>query len=145
MLVAAVLAAGCTEPAGEIEIPAADPVAFRDKVYPILLRDCAFPACHGTHERFFAVFGPGRTRLDPMTPIYDPPTSLELELSYDRARSMLVGVHGASDSPFVRKPIPTAQGGAGHRGDDLWGTPVFRTKTDQRYVVLYTWATGKAP
>jgi len=141
----AVAVAACTEPSGELVVPAADPIVFRDAVYPILLRDCGFPACHGTRERFFAVFGPGRTRLDPTTPIYDPPTPVEMELTYDRARSMLLGPHGPQDSLFVKKPIPLDQGGAGHGGDDLWGVPVFRTKDDQRYVTLYRWATGSAP
>ena len=143
-LVVALLAA-CTEPTGELEVPKPDPVVFRDAVYPILLRDCGFPGCHGTSERFFAVYGPGRTRLDPQTDIFAPATATELALTYERASSMLVGPDGPRGSLLVRKPIPPSQGGAGHRGDDLWGTAVFRSKDDQRYATLYNWATKGAP
>lgn len=131
--------AACTQPAGELELTEPDPVAFRDTVYPVLLRDCGFAACHGTHARFFSVFGPGRTRLDPVTGIYDPPTPDELALSFTRASSML-----SSDEPraslLLRKPLARTAGGAGHAGDDPWGSPVYRTTSDARYVALHRWA-----
>lgn len=34
-----------------------------DGVYTVLLRDCGYPACHGSNRRLFQVFGPGRSRL----------------------------------------------------------------------------------
>src|ERR1700755_2646142 len=36
--------------------------SFTNDVIPVLLRDCGFQACHGSPERFFRVWGPGRTR-----------------------------------------------------------------------------------
>jgi hypothetical protein len=129
----------CTQPSGELYVPDRDPIEFRDAVYPVLMRDCAFPACHGTPDRFFAVYGPGRTRLDPTTGIYDPPTSTEIALAFSRAESMLLSPEGPEASLFLRKPIPRSQGGAGHRGDDPFGTPVYRTTDDARYAALYHW------
>ena len=120
----------------------ADPIVFRDTVYPILLRDCGFAGCHGTHERFFSVFGPGRTRLDPATGIYDPATPTELSLSFTRARSMILPEDPES-SLLLRKPLTRDEGGAGHKGDDVWGGPVFRTAADARFAALYHWATGR--
>lgn len=143
MLVAGVVLAGCvTEPTQDLSIPSADPTVFKDRVYPILLRDCGFTTCHGDPRRFLAVFGPGRVRLDPeTTDIYDPPTPYEIAISYTRARSMLFGPDGPKSSLLVRKPIPLDQGGAGHEGDDVWGSPVFLSTADARYVTLYNWAT----
>lgn len=130
--------AGCSFPEGELTAPIADQAMFRDQVYPVLLRDCAFANCHGNHQRFFAVFGPGRVRLDAKTPIYDPPTDDELAITYTRALSMLDPSDPAS-SLLLRKPIPISQGGAGHKGDDVWGRSVYRTTNDARYGALHAW------
>lgn len=139
---AIVIAAGCAaEPVQELEIPSADPTVFKDRVYPILLRDCGFTTCHGDRQRFFSVFGPGRVRLDPNTAIYDPVTPYELALAYTRARSMLVAPDGPATSLFLRKPIPLEAGGAGHKGDDVWGAPVYDGTDDASYTELYSWAT----
>jgi hypothetical protein len=131
---------GCADPEADLSIPSADPTVFRDRVYPVLLRDCGFQTCHGTPDRFFAVFGPGRGRLDPNMAPYDPATPYELAISYTRAQSMLFGPNGASSSLLLRKPIPVEQGGAGHKGDDPWGDPVYRSIEDARYRVIFNWA-----
>ncbi len=141
-LTALVLASCATEPTQDLAIPSADPTVFKDRVYPILLRECGFTTCHGDPKRFFAVFGPGRVRLEPdKTDIYAPATPYEIAISYTRARSMLFGPNGPSSSLLVRKPVPLSQGGAGHEGDDVWGSPVFLSVDDARYVTLYKWAT----
>lgn len=128
---------GCTQPVGDVALVEPDQGVFRDKVYPILLRDCAFAGCHGTHDRFFAVFGPGRARLDPTTPIYSPVTELELALTYTRTVSMIDP--DREKSLLLRKPIPVGQGGAGHRGDDPWGLAVFHARDDARFVTISNW------
>ncbi len=140
-----VAAASCQVEPATLDIPTADPKVFREKVYPILLADCGFNTCHGSKERFFSIFGPGRARLDPMTPAFDPPTPNELAHSYTRAESMLIGPHGPGSSLLIRKPVPIVQGGAGHKGDDLWGGTVYDTVDDPHFVVLYQWATSVAP
>ncbi len=132
----------CVAPSGNIDVPTADPAVFRETIYPILLRDCGFNTCHGTSERFFSVFGPGRARLDPATVPYDPATPYELAHSYTRARSMLLDPDGPGSSLLVRKPIPEAQGGAGHKGDDPWGDSVYASTGDPSFIALYSWATA---
>lgn len=139
------LVVGCTTPAGEIVVPEADPVTFRTTVYPVLLADCGFPGCHGTPERFFSVFGPGRTRLDPATEPYAPATPDELAHSYSRARAMLLSPDGVRRSPLLRKPLAVAAGGAGHAGEDPWGTNLYTTKQDPRFQALFFWATAENP
>ncbi len=139
------LAGGCVEPEAPLAIPAADAAAFRTTVYPVLLADCGFPACHGDPRRFFSIHGPGRTRLDPASAPYDPPTSEELALSSARARSMLSGPDGVRRSPLLRKPLAVAAGGAGHAGDDPWGGSIYASKEDPRFRALFFWATAEAP
>lgn len=140
----ALAGAGCTEPDRTIAIPAADAASFRSTVYPILLADCGFPACHGDPRRFFSVFGPGRTRLDPATAPYDPPTPDELAQSYTRTRSMLLGADGVRRSLLLRKPLAIDAGGAGHAGDDPWGASLYASKEDPRFRALFFWATAEA-
>lgn len=140
---------GCDVPSDEIEIVEADRRQFEDEVYPILLADCGFPDCHGNPDRFFAVFGPGRTRLSDEAFIYDPPTAQELDLSYARARSMLSSPDGPRRSPLLRKPLAVSAGGQEHAGDDPWGGSIYETKRDPRYETLFFWAIsgegGSAP
>lgn len=135
-LVPAISSLACApDDGGSLSVPEPDPDAFVATVYPVLLRDCGFPACHGTHERFFQVFGPGRTRLDPSLAPHDPATLDEVALSLARARSMLA----APDPLLLRKPLATSQGGAGHEGDDEWGQAVYRMRSAPGYVALDAW------
>lgn len=124
-----------------------DRTRFEAEAYPVLLRDCGFPACHGSRERFFQVFGPGHVRM--MSPdgklpdvLKDGPTPTELSYSYDRARSMQFGLSDAEQSPLLRKPLEPAAGGAGHHGKDNLGRDVYRSKADNGYQTLFRWVTN---
>lgn len=132
--------AACTYETSELDIPEAEREQFLTEAYPILLADCGFPACHGDPDRFFAVFGPGRTRLDPELDAYDPPTAAEVALSYARARSMLIAPQGPRRAPLLRKPLAVDAGGAGHAGDDPWGQAIYGSKSDPHYETLFFWA-----
>lgn len=121
-------------------VPAPSPAVFQSSVYPLLLRDCAFSGCHGAEHRFFQVFGPGRTRLDPKTPSHDPATPAELQRSYDRASAMLATGDTVDDSLLLRKPLETSAGGQGHKGVDNFGRNVYQSKQDPRYAALVLWA-----
>ncbi|MFK7986504.1 MAG: hypothetical protein AB8I08_10760 [Sandaracinaceae bacterium] len=113
--------------------------SFETSVYPVLLRDCGFPACHGNEDRFFRVYGPGRTRLDPTAP-GDMPLDAEIDASYERARSMLSGVDQASDSLLLRKPLEVDRGGAPHLGIDDSGRDVYGSPDDPGYAAILTWS-----
>lgn len=145
-LVGAVIAAGaCTLPDGDPSVPDADPVAFRDKVYPVLITDCGFNTCHGDPTRSFAVFGPGRGRLRADTDIDAPVTAEELAVSFTRARSMLVSRDGIQHAPLLRKPLAESDGGVFHGGTDAWGQAIYAKKVNPRFQVLVVWALAATP
>jgi hypothetical protein len=130
----------CSYGPGALSAPDADAEAFAETAYPVLLRDCGFPACHGSTQRFFRIYGPGRTRLAPDTEPYDPATEAEIMLSFGRARSMLEGVSDIDDALLLRKPLSLGAGGAGHEGDDGWGQSVYASKKNPGYITLRAWA-----
>jgi hypothetical protein len=125
------------------EPPLPDRAVFDTTVYPMLLRDCGFSECHGGEHRFFQVFGPGRNRLagHPSDPDLGP---RERQLTYDRARSMLVATGGGTilESPLLTKPLEIQAGGASHEGVDRFGRNLFQTVADARFVMLWQWATA---
>jgi hypothetical protein len=127
--------AACTDPTIELELPTPSARQFEEQVYPLLLRDCGFPACHGDARRFFRVFGPGRMRYRSETNPFDAATAEEVEAAYYRARSMLANEDGVEHAPLLRKPLH-----ADHGGVDDWGDNVYRSESDPGYVILYTWA-----
>jgi hypothetical protein len=142
-LACTVLVAACETPAsGTTRVPAPDVATFELDVYPVLLRDCGFPECHGSPDRFFRVYGPGRSRLNKETLTFAPATPDELEQSYDRARSMLAHQTSVTESWLLRKPLAVAAGGAEHGGEDRWGRNVYETTDTPGYQPLYRWAVG---
>lgn len=137
--------AGCQGETGwSGELPTASVESFQSTVYPVLMRDCAFSECHGAPQRFFQVFGPGRTRLVATSKTDDPPTPEELQVSYARALSM-VAVEGAGsidEARLLRKPLAIDAGGVGHLGVDDFGRNVYPNKLSPGYVALQLWASG---
>jgi hypothetical protein len=128
---------------GSGAIPSPDLALFEASVYPVLLRDCAFSECHGAEQRFFQVYGPGRLRLDPTTTKPgDPATPMEIERSYERARSMLLSGESVTQSLLLRKPLELSQGGQAHKGVDVYGRNVFESNRDPGYLALEKWATA---
>ncbi len=146
LLILAVLWSGCANtPGGPAGPPAPDRAFFDEDIYPLLLRDCAFPECHASSDRFFRVFGPGRARLSPDTGMSAPPTEEEIEEAYQRARSMLAGAASADRSLLVRKPLEVDRGGAPHMGIDEHGRDVYPSVDDEGYQLLLEWASTGLP
>src|SRR5262245_34635758 len=114
------LAAACAQEPQKASFAKRSFPQFQDDVYPVLLRDCGFPACHGAAGRCFRVWGPGRVRLpgETSTPeAFDLPTIAELSATQASALSMIDDRAPAS-SPLLRKPLAVEAGGAGHFGVD---------------------------
>lgn len=107
----------------------------------MLARDCGFPACHGAPDRFFRVWAPNRTRLDPgTTALGAPVTPAELDATYDRARSMLASASSPEASLLVRKPLDDAAGGSEHMGRDARGHNVYASKDAPGWRAIAGWA-----
>jgi len=128
----------CADEAGNARFNKLNAAQFRTEVYPVLLRDCGFPTCHGSTDRFFQVWGPGRGRLDPTKRAFDLTTGAELSTSYQLALSMVDGKH-PERSLLLRKPLAREAGGAGHEGVDKFGRNVYRSANDQGYLAIARW------
>lgn len=131
----------CADETTELTIGMPDRAQFDAEVYPVLLRDCAFHACHGSTERFLQVFGPGRGRIAPDLKAVDPAAPIELMHSYDRARSMIDTRH-PEQSLILRKPLAVNAGGSGHEGADELGRNVYQTKLEPGYAAIERWVLG---
>lgn len=144
----ALCASGCAEEQDKPVAARRSFTPYRMEVYPVLLADCGFPACHGAPERFFRVYGPGRTRLpnsDGTLPEpFDTPTADEQELTYQLALSM-IDENNREDSLLLRKPLSVEAGGYGHLGVDNYGRDVYRTTQDAGYVKLARWVFSDPP
>jgi hypothetical protein len=146
LLASCVALASCGDEVWNGQAPAPDAQTFATQVYPVMLRDCAFNDCHGGPARFLQLFGPGRTRLDPMSKPEDPPTDMEIAVSYQRALSMLVVEAGEplTEAQLLKKPLERKAGGVAHKGVDARGRNVYQTKEDPSYRVLVQWVMGGA-
>jgi hypothetical protein len=136
-------AGACANESTELVVSTPDRASFEETVYPVLLRDCAFSACHGSAERFLQVFGPGRGRMTPDLKPLDPISPAEVSHAYDRARSMIDATH-PEQSLLLRKPLATKAGGSGHEGTDELGRNVYQSKIDPDYVAISGWVLGQS-
>jgi hypothetical protein len=119
------------------EVPGPSYAVFRNEVYPVLLRDCGFVQCHGDADRFFVLHGPGRSRLDPDSEIFEPPTEDESWLAYQSTRGMLANDGDVFDSPLLTKPLE----GHRHDGLDRFGRNVWQID-DSAAELVARWAAG---
>lgn len=136
------------------EPPSQDPAAakrnfamFRDEVYPVLLRDCGFAACHGDANRFFRVWGPGRERLPGAMTTPDPfdlPTVDEWSASFSLAEAFIDSSRPEA-SDLIRKPLAIEAGGVSHAGVDPFGRNVYRTRRDSGWLALVAWLQSAPP
>lgn len=117
--------------------------SFIDEALPVLLRDCGFHTCHGSTERFFRIWGPGRTRLDATSLEFERLTPEEWEASYHMAASM-VDARSPEQSLLLRKPLAIAAGGAAHGGADKFGRNVYRSTNDSGYAALRRWVLARS-
>lgn len=142
LLAACVAACASTEEGTPLATP--DRAMFDAQVWPILVRDCGFSACHGSEPRFFLVYGPGHERLDPTMRVSAEVTQAELQLSYDRARSM-IDLDDPRNSLLLRKPLEVAAGGSGHEGADEFGRDVYGSVDHPSFQILVRWVLGVPP
>lgn len=155
LLMLALAAPGCSQ---DFSKPATyakgDVNEFTTFVMPVLWRDCGFQACHGSSERFFHIYGLGRTRIDngqtkclkgaPTPPCYyDPPNGSERDFSLQSAESF-IDIDNPGDSLLLRKPLAVEAGGGDHAGVDKYGRNVYRTPDDEGFLTIQRWVFSAA-
>lgn len=110
--------------------------------YYVLLRDCAFPACHASQDRFFRVFGPGRAR-EPGTEFGAGIKNTEGIFARVSAQEF-IDPDNPSQSMLLRKPLAVSAGGMGHGGVDNFGRDVYSSINDDGYRALARWVENGA-
>jgi hypothetical protein len=133
-------AGGCAQEGG-LQVADRDFAQFRDEVYPVLMRDCAFHTCHGSDKRFFRIAGSARGRLNAGTKALAEVLPEEIMFSYTRALAM-IDAQDPGASLLLRKPLAPALGGMGHLGTDNFGRNVFESTSDPEYLALARWVFG---
>ena len=106
--------------------------------YEVLLRDCAFIACHGAEERFFQIYGPGRRRLVPEKDLFDPTDINEAGPVLSNAKEF-IDPEDPARSMLLRKPLAISAGGTGHGGVDVFGRDVYPSDNADGYRILARW------
>jgi hypothetical protein len=132
------VAQACNKASEGWQLPQRSFPQFQSEVFPVLLRDCAFSTCHGSPQRFFRVWGPGRARLNPMSREFDRLTADEAASNLQLALSM-IDTRNPSRSLLLRKPLAVEAGGSAHRGADKFGRNVYRTVNDAGYLAISRW------
>ncbi len=128
---------GCEDSQASWTPPEREFREFQD-VYPVLMRDCGFHTCHGSEDRHFRIYGPGRARLDEDTRAFAAVTGDEISLSFSLALSM-VDPARPQRSLLLRKPLALEAGGAPHEGVDEYGRNIYRTVNDEGYLAIARW------
>jgi hypothetical protein len=139
-------APGCVQPNPPEPPPELDFAFFRCDLQPVLVKQCAAPACHGNGKRFFRLYARNRLRLgvDPLD-VNRPLHEEEVRANFDAARALVQGLDSPEDSMMVRKPLESSQGGYYHGATKIfrWGGPnVFSSRDDPGYQKLLSWAEG---
>lgn len=115
--------------------------AFSEGVYPVLLRDCAFFACHGSTDRLFQVWGPKRHRINDL-PLTGAQERARITQEMTATFNMAVGFVDVNDPGnllLLRKGLDAQAGGTGHLGLDKYGRNVYRSGSSPGYVTLAKW------
>jgi hypothetical protein len=137
---------GCVQPNPPEPAPDLDFAFFRCEVQPVLVKQCAAPACHGNGKRFFRLYARNRLRLGggPLD-VNRPLREEEVQANYDAARALVDGLEAPEDSMMVRKPLESSQGGYYHGATRIFrwgGANVFSSREDPGYQKLLAWAEG---
>lgn len=121
-----------------LELPLLNVESFRCEVHPILLRTCAFGACHSDPDRRFRLFAPHRLRLAGEIGLL---SETEIEANFNATLGFLQS--GSSDAWLLLKPLDSSAGGYFHVGKEMFGGgDVFLSTSDPDYRTIASWVDG---
>lgn len=109
---------------------------FAEEAGPLLDRRCGDVSCHGVAERPYALFTPGRRRMDPAdTYSQSPLTEAEIDANWRAALGFLDAPRGR-DTTLVEKALGLG-GPGGHRGGAVYEAP-----SDPECKAIIAWIEG---
>jgi hypothetical protein len=123
-------------------VVALDEPAFRCSIEPILIRDCAYLACHGQAGSPLRLYSMGKLRLGDSSTLAArtaPITDGERHLNFLSAQAFAVSGVAPEDTWLVRKPMPSSAGGFAHLGGAIWSG-----RDDARVRLIQDWLGGGA-
>lgn len=128
--------------------PELDFAFFRCEVQPVLVKQCATPACHGNGKRFFRLYARNRLRFEtsPLD-VNQPLHEVEVRANYDASRAMLDSLDSPRQSMMLRKPLESSVGGYYHGATRVFrggGPNVFASPDDPGFQKLLLWSQGTA-
>jgi hypothetical protein len=129
-----------------------DEAFFSCDVQPVLARECSFPGCHGSTERPFAVYSPGRMRMSAeyglarrATPaedieagVHPSLTPVERNANYVQAMAFVRPDGSRQASQLLTRPLTVAAGGVYHAP----GGDIFQSPSDPGYTTILRWLDG---
>lgn len=123
----------------EVRLQPLDWNYFRCEVEPVLLKRCAFAACHGSRDRPLRLYAPHRLRANSARVLRAGQLSDEEHLAnFDMAQAFAREVDGTV--LLLRKPLATVADGYFHLGADLFaGGDSFMSTSEPSYQVLSAW------
>jgi hypothetical protein len=140
------LSLGCVQSNPPEPPPGLDFAFFRCELQPVLVKQCATPACHGNGKRFFRLYARNRLRLGVSAlDVNRPLREEEVRANYDASRALVDSLDRPEDSMMLRKPLESSQGGYYHGATRIFrssGANVFASPEDPGYQKLLSWAEG---
>jgi hypothetical protein len=143
-LALALASAGCQRGLTDAApLPALDEAYFRCHVQPILTKNCATYACHGSPDRAFRLYARNRLRfgIADISQINAQLSDEERALNFEAARAF-VDFGALDQSSFLKKPLEGDAGGYYHGATKLGTSNVFSSVDDADYQVLAGWVNG---
>jgi hypothetical protein len=140
----ALAAAGCQQGLTDAApLPPLDEPYFRCHVQPILTKNCATYACHGSPDRAFRLYARNRLRfgIADVSQIGAPLGDEERALNFEAARSF-VDFGALDQSLLLKKPLQGSAGGFYHGATRLGTSNVFSSVDDAEYQILAGWVNG---
>jgi hypothetical protein len=143
-LALAVALAACAQEGLDAPAPpgALDEAYFRCRVQPVMVKSCAFLACHGSALRPLRVYAPNGLRDGVARDRRAQPLTAAEEAANFASALALAGADGRPPL-LLLKPLDEAAGGYYHRGATLYDRgDIFADAEDPGYVVLAAWIGG---
>lgn len=124
-------------------LPTLDEAYFRCRVQPVLTKNCAMLACHGTPDRYYRIYARNRLRygIAGEAERNSVLNAGEARHNFDATRAY-VDVGNEGESLVLKKTLATDAGGFYHGATQLGNANIFPDVEWPEYKVILDWAKG---